>query len=481
MPPNILLVVLDSVRAKNTSIHGYKRKTTPFLADFAEKEIVFSQARAPSVASLPSHVSMFTGYHTKEHNFGNDNYDEYRLAEGVTIWETLRSEYDYQTGVFSTNPYLTSLSVGLNSKFDTVIDSELPPYPDAIDPRKYHSPEEGIDFLKWGIDSLFSGKPFHSLLNGVSIGLASDSKNRLPSNLQLISFPKLFSNWINNTKQRPWAACINLMDAHTPYKPAQNFDNWSTSDDWELQDQINHFRWEFASGKHDIGKLRRLMNLYDGCILQADNKVREIISVLEKRDCLSNTLIVITSDHGEGFGEESNIHSGKQVVGHTVGIHESQLHVPLVIHLPRDTRSRDIDCLATLTNFPSVVERVVQRKENPEEALVEEEKVVATQLSVGDDARHNAESYGIDMDTIPGRLTAAYEKQGDDIYKFICQDDKVVKVSVSPQGGTGKPEVVSENCYQPIFRNTADIDVKIRESSKIDKETKERLSDLGYA
>lgn len=65
--PNILVIILDAVRARNCSLYGYHRETTPFLEEFADRSIVFTQARAPSVASLPSHASMFTGLHTWEY------------------------------------------------------------------------------------------------------------------------------------------------------------------------------------------------------------------------------------------------------------------------------------------------------------------------------------------------------------------------------------------------------------------------------
>jgi len=66
--PNVLLIVLDSVRAKNTSLHGYGRETTLFLEEFAEQSTQHEQARAPPSWSLPSHVGMFTGLHVAEHN-----------------------------------------------------------------------------------------------------------------------------------------------------------------------------------------------------------------------------------------------------------------------------------------------------------------------------------------------------------------------------------------------------------------------------
>ncbi len=67
MDPNILLIVLDSARARNMSLYGYERETTPNLNQLEETATVYDQARAPARWSLPSHVSMFTGHHVTQH------------------------------------------------------------------------------------------------------------------------------------------------------------------------------------------------------------------------------------------------------------------------------------------------------------------------------------------------------------------------------------------------------------------------------
>lgn len=65
--PNVLLVILDSLRARNTTLSGYRRETTPFLSELAESATTYTQARAPGSRSLPSHASIFTGHPPQEH------------------------------------------------------------------------------------------------------------------------------------------------------------------------------------------------------------------------------------------------------------------------------------------------------------------------------------------------------------------------------------------------------------------------------
>jgi arylsulfatase A-like enzyme len=161
--PNVLLVILDSVRARNTSLQGHANETTPFLSELASEATTFTQARAPSTWSLPSHVSLFTGLHPAEHRVtGRD----VRLEPGHTVWEHLRDEHGYATGVFSSNPFLCAAPVGLESAFETSVGQADLPFRDALDPREFvrgHGEEAFGRFLR---GTLAWSRPLASLLKG---------------------------------------------------------------------------------------------------------------------------------------------------------------------------------------------------------------------------------------------------------------------------------------------------------------------------
>lgn len=82
--PNILLVIADSVRAQNVSLYGHLNRTTPFLDSFASEATVYTEPVSPGTWSLPSHASIFTGYHVWEHRLTSFNDS---LRPGHTIWE----------------------------------------------------------------------------------------------------------------------------------------------------------------------------------------------------------------------------------------------------------------------------------------------------------------------------------------------------------------------------------------------------------
>ncbi|PSQ15947.1 hypothetical protein BRD00_13120 [Halobacteriales archaeon QS_8_69_26] len=92
--PNVLLIVLDSVRARNTSLHGHVNETTPRLSELSRRSTTYLQARSPGIHTVASHVSMFTGYEVEEHGLTEH---ESRLDPDETIWRELASEYGHET------------------------------------------------------------------------------------------------------------------------------------------------------------------------------------------------------------------------------------------------------------------------------------------------------------------------------------------------------------------------------------------------
>ena len=312
--PNVLLVVLDSVRAHNTSLLGHRNETTPWLDSFAAEATTYTQARAPSTWSLPSHVSLFTGRPTPAHGVHITR----RLEPGHTVWEAL-SEAGYETGVFSSNVYVTDHPVGVGTAFDEVLGvpesvPEAHRVPGAFDLGAPDGFWYADQFLEWSAD-----------------------------------------------QTEPWAACVNVMDGHRPYLPREEYDEWRQADAREVQAEIGRgqFVWKFYGGRYPFWYLSALETIYDGGIRQADAVARRVIEGLRSRGELANTLVVVTSDHGDGLGEQSPVPGGPRSIAHTLGTHEHLTHVPLVVRPPGGSDGRRVDRLASLARFPAAVEQSV--------------------------------------------------------------------------------------------------------------------------
>jgi len=310
--PNVLLVVLDTVRARNTSLHGYQRETTPFLQSFADEVTTYTQVRAPGTGSVPSHASIFTGLHVAEHRMRDI---DQQLRAGSTIWDDLAAD-GYDTGVFSYNSYLTQAPIGFADSFETVesgTDQRLP-HPDALDPATLESdgPSRYVEFLRRAL----AARPLQSLHNGLTMWTKGVSW--LPASLQATEevngsvFTDLFFDWLDD-RDSPWAACLNYMDAHVPYLPEPEHNRWADAEAVELMRDLDEHVWEFVAGKRPWSQRQDLEDLYDGCIRQVDAEVERVVGGLRERGLLEDTLVVVTADHGEGFAEHGEVRPARSL------------------------------------------------------------------------------------------------------------------------------------------------------------------------
>lgn len=346
---NILLVIMDSVRAENTSLHGYERDTTPFLESFAEECLYFPEARAPASWSLPSHTSIFTGLNSYAHGHHSRTQT---LDSTRTVWRDLE-RMGYSTGAFSSNAFLTELDVGLKDAFSHVMGPPEVPLGGEVDPRFYK--DETVDFLK---ECLLSQKPMRSLAGGVVSKIGWDFPWLLPYTyrnrttagpVRDEAYVSGFLDWIDGRNE--WAAVINLMDAHSPYLPKPEYDNWASPENWDVQDSLSETSTaiDFYNGNIDHEELQSLMNLYDGAIRQTDATVKRLIESVP-----NDTVIVITADHGESFGE-SNEGRPIDFVAHNTGLNEKGLHVPLLVYHP-ELEGRTVEQLASPIGFPEFID-----------------------------------------------------------------------------------------------------------------------------
>jgi len=163
------------------------------------------------------------------------------------------------------------------------------------------------------------------------------------------TYADLFFEW-QAGRDGPWAACVNFMDAHTPYSPSPDHDHWGGKRARRLQDSMDNQIWEFYGDRRPWWQLSPLEGLYDGAIHRIDEQIRHIVTELKSKDAFDNTLLVVTSDHGEGFGDRSLIRNRFRVVGHQArGLEESLLHVPLLVKSPGQTDAETVTTIASLT------------------------------------------------------------------------------------------------------------------------------------
>lgn len=160
---NILVIIMDSVRSKNFGLLQNGRENTKNINELAEDSTVYTNARSPSIWSVPSHASIFTGKYVFQHNVKTS--EDY-LKKDYTIASKLNDSYD--TALFSSNPYLVRLNVGLDNGFDEVYNKESVLFSNGLNPNDFLLKEENSykKFLKKSLEEDVSATK--SILNGIS-------------------------------------------------------------------------------------------------------------------------------------------------------------------------------------------------------------------------------------------------------------------------------------------------------------------------
>ncbi len=469
---------MDSVRAKNTSLHGYKRETTPYLKQFANGATTYQEAKAPGVDSATSHTSIFTGYDVPQHQVvsGEDT-----LKTGHSAWEYLTKD-GFETALFTPNPFFSDRDIGLGEGFDKKFfgkDYDLP-FRRGLNPRKYTNKgdERWIDFL---YDSIREIRPLSSIGNGlvmkadeISPLLIEPHYNDRPASI----FASEFTKWVKDQSE-PWAACINFMDAHTPFFPKRKFDNWSERYHWKIQDKINP-PWDFISKEESSWKFEALTPLYDASISQIDSSIGRIINHLKKEGKYDDTLIIVTSDHGEAFNDQSRVKPELNLVHHSIGIHESLLHVPLVIKYPHQNEERHVHKPVSLTDLYKLIKYpgddigMVDR-------LLDESPIISAMPSYqtrSDGMIDRLETHAPNASTYKGWAYAIYEQNGDGIRKHIQWENRsaLVKIDGTYSFRDGHPD-------KQILEHATklqDADVARKQTNEVTADIESRLTNLGY-
>ncbi|MBV0903309.1 sulfatase-like hydrolase/transferase [Haloarcula salina] len=480
---NVLLVVLDSVRAQNTSLHGYHRETTPEIDSFAEEATKYTQARAPGSWTLASHSSMFTGLHVDEHLM---THNDHAIESGNSVWNRL-SKQGYQTGIFSENPFLTRGSTGLDSGFDTVdaTDKKRLPYPGAVDPFDYVH-----DYDAFAIESIRRACPLRSFLNGIVAmyepdaldGLGAREAGKTPAQRTIDSF----LDWHQSVSSGPWGACLNVMDAHWPYEPRERI--WADRETERLQSELDSDSfWKFEGGQRPWSDWKAMEDLYDDCIRQADAAIGSLLEELDRRNAITDTIIIITSDHGEAFGEQSVLRDTR-VREHGNGIiHETVTHVPLVIRWPNSRTSRDVPSPVSLTWLGDILDTAAI-EDCVEEPLARHQNSVLCSthgLEESESKYKSGTEYVNDMRPFAGQSRAVYENHPAGVRKYVefrgPKDNRnTATVHISDDGERTVEAETDDGRVREIFAGIDDASVRQSSRAHIDDDLEEQLADLGY-
>lgn len=288
--PNVILIVLDTVRAPSLSLHGYARPTSPALDEFARRGIVFERAVSTSPWTLPAHATLFTGRYPHEVSATWLTSLDGRFP---TLAEVFR-DHGYVTAGFVANLTNTTYENGLGRGFVRFED-----YPISV-PMLIKSSW----LWRLGVDPLMAmEEPRRTLVSKTAEDINRD-----------------VLRWLRAPRSRPFFVFINYFDAHAPYvTPGRGGRRFGA--DLPRPPQATLPNWTHAEIQIEV-------DAYDSAIAYLDHQLGVLLGELRRGGLLESTLVVITSDHGEQFGEHG-------LFEHANSLYRPALHVPLVIVLPQ--------------------------------------------------------------------------------------------------------------------------------------------------
>jgi len=329
--PNILLLVIDALRVDHSSTYGYERETTPTMSALADDGVRYENAFSPSIWTPTVHGAIFTGrYPSHSGIYGNSLGIPDRLQ---TLPEEL-NQRGYRTFAASAGAHIRA-----DRGYARGID-------DYVETRRI---KPNLSVLKKVLgDRSFTRQVAFALTRG------PDDKSRYKYD-RLTRFIERSAS-----SGEPFFGFINAKTAHQPFNPPRPYKEM-------FCEGFERPRWEFleralgAFGRqtqrlegHDMTKLRAVSKnggdnvlsgdvemteaewavieaWYDGAVRYLDDLVGNLVASLKRNGVYDDTLIVLTSDHGDNFGDHGGLTS------HIFCLYDTLLHVPLILKPPTGT------------------------------------------------------------------------------------------------------------------------------------------------
>jgi arylsulfatase A-like enzyme len=309
--PNIVLLVMDTVRADRFTWGGSPRVVAPRLESLAREGTVYTAAFSPAPWTVPAHASLFTGRYPSAHR---TDCGSLRLPDAeTTLAEVLRGA-GYRTVGYTANPWLGA-TYNFQQGFDT-----------------------------WG--ETWREVPEGSADTGASL-----------NNQRIERFLRWYAE-NSDARKQPFFLFANYFEAHLPYRPPEPERGrmLRTGADPARVERLSHLgnpdEMAFILGRSNLTPedLALLGDLYDGEIAYVDRRLGEVFDWLSETHLRDYTIVVVAADHGENLGEHG-------MLDHKMSVHSTLLRVPIVVRYPRGVEAgRRIDTPVQLHDlFPTLL------------------------------------------------------------------------------------------------------------------------------
>lgn len=296
-PPSVLLIVMDTMRADHLGCYGYSRPTSPNIDALAAQATLYERAYATAPWTVPTHGSLFTGklpFAHGAHSF-KDRHGRVMVAPldrtHTTLAEVFQSE-GYRTGGFVAGNVFLSENFQFDQGFATYVVEDQ----DA----------RGM------------------------VGRVVD--------------------WIDTAPDDPYFLFVNFMDTHRVYNTSPRpglLPEPAVRDQGQLLDQLIEAVMP-AQQPPPEDLVQAVIDQYDTAVANLDEQIGALLDALEARGRLDDTIVVLTADHGEYFGEHG-------LVEHSKDVYEEAVWAPLIVKSVGRSVGHRVDGCLSLADVPALI------------------------------------------------------------------------------------------------------------------------------
>jgi arylsulfatase A-like enzyme len=302
--PNVLVIIVDTLRADHLSTYGYQRDSSPYLTHLAQQGVVFDNAISTSSWTLPSHASMLTGLYPHESKMeqGTD------ILSGnlPNLGDAMRKR-GYRTAAFSANYKFFTRGHGFIHGFSHFegYEQNLAGILETVHLSRFIL--EKISHFTTGVDYAYLGH-----------------KNWASAE----QIDKIALHWMGK-ERRPFFVVLNYTDVHEPVLPPEPYLHRYTSDP-KARIESMHFQdrcLDVDPKASCTSDQQQFIDAYDGSMRYVDESIQHLLAQLNEQGQLRNTILVFTSDHGQEFGDHG-------IYGHAKSLFRPEIQVPLFFWNP---------------------------------------------------------------------------------------------------------------------------------------------------
>lgn len=300
--PNIVVIVVDTLRADHLPAYGYARNTSPEIDRLAQQSVVFDNAIASSSWTLPSHATFLTGRYEFEHGAERETYDGRFPVLGNAL-----QQRGYRTAAISANTAYFGRREGFGAGF-------------------MHFEDYFHTIADRALRTMF-GRKFEQYV------LMQRGWVDYPSRKLAPEVTDAALRWVDRNPGVPFFLFLNYFDVHDPYLPPQPYRSRFS----KLKNPGGRINGKLlqVDPKLTPEEIQGEIDAYDGAISYAGEHIGRFLAELKKRGMAENTIVVFTSDHGEMLGEHGIFH-------HRNALYRELIHVPMFIqwkgHTPAGMR-----------------------------------------------------------------------------------------------------------------------------------------------